>query len=291
VTEARQPQPFNEAAAVAELERLADRILATRRQREQAVAEFDAFVRTFRHPSTELARTSPSPPVVSHPPPVVNHASTDVQAPVPTPPPPEAEAEAPAPAAGIFEAPISAREFRTRSVEAVHQRPPKALNRLSPGLRRALVAITLAAFLVMVAAWLVVRWWRSPLPTDSAPAAASVPTATVPTASVPTAGAPAPTPPPTASPTAGAAAPRALNIEVVTVRPVWIRVTIDGRQELARELPAEQRLPFSADRSISIRAGDAGAVRLTVNGRDLGPLGRNGQPTTRTLNAPRPTDR
>jgi hypothetical protein len=43
-----QPRPFDERTALEELERLAERIQATRRQRERAVAEFNAFVKTFK---------------------------------------------------------------------------------------------------------------------------------------------------------------------------------------------------------------------------------------------------
>jgi hypothetical protein len=34
---------------------------------------------------------------------------------------------------------------------------------------------------------------------------------------------------------------------------------------------------FGADRAIAVRAGDAGAFRLIVDGKDLGVLGRDGQ--------------
>jgi hypothetical protein len=46
---------------------------------------------------------------------------------------------------------------------------------------------------------------------------------------------------------------------------------------MEREFTADQRIPFSADRAIVIRAGDAGAIRLVVDGKDLGVLGRDGQ--------------
>jgi hypothetical protein len=46
---------------------------------------------------------------------------------------------------------------------------------------------------------------------------------------------------------------------------------------MEREFPADQRIPLGADRAILIRAGDAGAIRLVVDGKDLGPLGKDGQ--------------
>ena len=71
--------------------------------------------------------------------------------------------------------------------------------------------------------------------------------------------------------------PRALTVEFVTVRPVWARITIDGRRGMEREFKANERFPFGADRAIVVRAGDAGAIRLIVDGKDLGVLGRDGQ--------------
>ena len=78
VTDSIQPQPlsqtFDEQSALAELEQLADKIQLSRRQREQKVAEFDAFVRTFRQDQRvqsiaaterELRRAEDRPLVVS----------------------------------------------------------------------------------------------------------------------------------------------------------------------------------------------------------------------------------
>jgi len=61
------------------------------------------------------------------------------------------------------------------------------------------------------------------------------------------------------------------------VRPVWARITVDGRRAMEREFAADQRFMFGADRAIAVRAGDAGAFRLIVDGKDLGVLGRDGQ--------------
>ena len=66
--------------------------------------------------------------------------------------------------------------------------------------------------------------------------------------------------------------------------------------------PAGERMPFGADRSIVVRAGDAGAVTVRVGPDDQGPLGRDGQVVTRAFNVgaavrlsgtgtPRSTDR
>jgi hypothetical protein len=70
------------------------------------------------------------------------------------------------------------------------------------------------------------------------------------------------------------------------MRPVLARITIDGRRAMEREFPADQRIQLGADSTIAVRAGDAGAIRLVVDGKDLGPLGKDGQVYSRTFNAP-----
>jgi hypothetical protein len=75
--------------------------------------------------------------------------------------------------------------------------------------------------------------------------------------------------------------PSGVNVELTTRRRVWLRVTLDGQRSFEREVPADQHIPLHAVRSIVIRAGDAGAVAVTQNGRDAGPLGRDGVIATR----------
>jgi hypothetical protein len=74
-----------------------------------------------------------------------------------------------------------------------------------------------------------------------------------------------------------------LNVQ----RRVWVRVLLDGERAIERELPPGTRIPLQADRAIVIRAGDAGALRLTINGVDRGPLGRDAEIVTRTFTAQR----
>ena len=64
---------------------------------------------------------------------------------------------------------------------------------------------------------------------------------------------------------------------------MWARITVDGKRAFEREFPANQRLPLGADRTITVRAGDAGAIRLIVDGRDQGVLGKDGQVYNRTF--------
>jgi hypothetical protein len=71
--------------------------------------------------------------------------------------------------------------------------------------------------------------------------------------------------------------------ELRTTGPVWVRVVADGERVVERELPANTRVPLTAQKTIVIRAGNAGAVRVTLEGRDQGPLGPEGTVVTRTF--------
>jgi hypothetical protein len=63
---------------------------------------------------------------------------------------------------------------------------------------------------------------------------------------------------------------------------VWVRVIADGVQVLERELPPDTRIPIAAKKTVVIRAGDAGAVRVALRGEDQGPHGADGEVLTRT---------
>jgi cytoskeleton protein RodZ len=82
--------------------------------------------------------------------------------------------------------------------------------------------------------------------------------------------------------------PAATTSELTTTQPVWVRVIADGQRVVERELPANARVPLTAERTIVIRAGNAGAVRVTLAGQDLGILGAEGTVITRTFTVPRP---
>ena len=257
-------QPFNERSALEQLEQLADKIQLSRRQREQKVAEFDAFVRTFRHDryAASIAatdrerRAEDRPPAAS----VATHAARAVVPAAKTGTSPEAASVAePAPV------PQSTPWGAAVTLEPIAH----AMNR--PGRpRAAYVGVALAALAVVLVTVLLWRSAGAPVgsPAQSDPRAVATSTAQ---ASPPVAAPAAPAPAVSAGP------PRALNVEFVTVRPVWARITVDGRRAMEREFKADQRIPFGADRTIVIRAGDAGAIRLVVDGKDLGVLGRDGQ--------------
>jgi hypothetical protein len=269
VTHETQPRPFDEQAALAELERLADKIQISRRQRAQALAEFDAFVKTFRdEPGGAIhAAEAAAPALTFSTPPsaIVPHAAPSAVAVVVSPT-----------EAGRRDSPDTNNVWR--EVAARGQVVPVASSQRadarSPYIRPLLAALAVAIVAITTVWWR--PWTTAPLEPAS-PAVQPAPAATPSTSSPPTA--PKPTPAAEVSPV------RALNVELTTIRRVWTRVTVDDRRVIERELPAGERIPLGADRMIAIRAGDAGAIRLTVDGKDQGPLGRDGQIGTRTLTA------
>ena len=270
------PKAFDEQTALAELELLADKIQKSRIQREQTVAEFDAFVKAFRHEhlsdsitatDTERRRLEDRSAALN----AAAHAS-GMTAFLPAPAAePEPAAVAPVPIEAAASAFVPGRwepDEAEPVVAPIVTRGPRAP-------RAAHVGVVLAALAVLVVGVLL---WKS---SSDDPVAATPPSAAAAAPSPSSAAAPAATPveaPATVpAPAALAGPPRALTIEFVTLRPVWARITVDGKRAFEREFPANQRVPLGADRTIAVRAGDAGAIRLIVDGRDQGVLGKDGQ--------------
>jgi hypothetical protein len=68
-------------------------------------------------------------------------------------------------------------------------------------------------------------------------------------------------------------------------------VVVDGVKAVERELRAGEHVPLAAGRTAVIRAGDAGSLRLTIDGQDRGTLGPEGEVITRTIRTPPAADR
>jgi hypothetical protein len=80
-----------------------------------------------------------------------------------------------------------------------------------------------------------------------------------------------------------------LSIRLSAKETSWVRVTADGRVTAERILRPGETENIRAAREVSIRAGDAGAVTVAVDGRPPVALGREGEVVTRrfTVDAPR----
>ena len=135
--------------------------------------------------------------------------------------------------------------------------------------------LAMAAAVILAGAWVAMTLTNRPeVVTEAAPPA---PKATPPAAAAPATPLPDSTAPP-------------IRVTLETIRPAWIRVTVDGERVLEREVPTGEKLSFSGSRAVVVRSGDAGGVRATFNGVDRGPLGRDGWPLTVpfTLDPPAP---
>jgi DivIVA domain-containing protein len=75
-----------------------------------------------------------------------------------------------------------------------------------------------------------------------------------------------------------------LTIHIKPLRRCWVRVVVDGRTD-ARELQHGEDIVLNARHAIVLRAGDAGALSIEVNGRVLPPLGLDGQVVERRFTA------
>ncbi len=76
-------------------------------------------------------------------------------------------------------------------------------------------------------------------------------------------------------------APDSVTLAIEMRGPVWLRATIDGRIENGRLYAAGDVRRIEGARSVSIRAGDAGAVFVSVNGGQPRALGAAGAAVTR----------
>jgi cytoskeleton protein RodZ len=77
-----------------------------------------------------------------------------------------------------------------------------------------------------------------------------------------------------------APARKGLAIVLNADRACWVTATADGSRVLYQLLPPGGQYSIDATREITIRSGDAGALRVTVNGRQTGALGTDGQVRT-----------
>lgn len=68
----------------------------------------------------------------------------------------------------------------------------------------------------------------------------------------------------------------------VSGAPSWLRVQEDRQIVLSRVIEPGFSREFVADQAISLQVGNAGAVQAEVDGRNLGPLGADGEVATRT---------
>lgn len=276
--------PLDEAAALEELEQFRRQIEEYRRRRNDVQTEFDRFVRGFRMSALEAAIAESSAIAPGSDSPTVQ-------------PPTAAAIDAPSviapPAAPVTLATTTDRHSNEHVI-------PPATSVLEPAAapsvplpatvtshlrirwssRPRLLLFAAVLVVLVVTGALLTREWQSPpaAPRESIPASATV----------------RQSPQPAASPDGQRAAPAQAGpprSEILAVRRVWVRVVVDGVKTTERELQAGERVPLPAGSTAAIRAGNAGAVQVTINGEDRGSLGAEGEVVTRTLQVPATTAR
>jgi len=102
---------------------------------------------------------------------------------------------------------------------------------------------------------------------------------------------PSPSTPPQPDVTAGAPVDSAVGqdgplvVGIVASDLCWLSVTVDGNRFLARNLRAGERLEYRVRTRMTMTAGNASALAVTLNGKPARPLGGPGQVATATIAA------
>ncbi|HEY9766673.1 MAG TPA: helix-turn-helix domain-containing protein [Chroococcales cyanobacterium] len=108
---------------------------------------------------------------------------------------------------------------------------------------------------------------------------------------------PKPTLPPTAVPSVKSATPstsslafplatdskKPVSLAIETTEACWVVVVADGKIVQKGNVPAGQKLRFTAERSLKLRLGNAGGAWITYDGDYLGALGGKGEVVERTF--------
>jgi cytoskeletal protein RodZ len=149
---------------------------------------------------------------------------------------------------------------------------PKSARPASP----AFVAIAAlgAALLLLIAAgdWILTHRGRTAAPAPARPEAKAVPPAHV--RKVEPRAAPATAATPSAEPAEGVAP---FVLEMKLDADCWVDVFADGRRTFVGLLRRGEARRFGAQQSFRLTLGNAGAVRLSVNGHEVPPLGAEGE--------------
>jgi hypothetical protein len=258
VSSDQQVNPFDEEAALAELERLRESIQAARQARQRTSDEFAAFIKSFRAPKSTPASEGESATVRGSEPPQQ-----------PAPESLERSLDLPDPSPSTAVVPSDTDSVADRIVAPASQPSRRyQVNVRSLGILVIIAVIALGLMLI--------RRGRDTSPPTTVKAVRNGATPTRnPAVSPPAAVQPAP-----ATPT-----PAGVAIELRVIRPVWMRVVVDGRKDVEGTVQAGEPMHLAGDHTIVVRVGNGGDVLVSSGTRDE-PFGETGQPRTRTFSKP-----
>jgi hypothetical protein len=74
-------------------------------------------------------------------------------------------------------------------------------------------------------------------------------------------------------------------VVLTTTAGCWLSISVDGTRVPSRTLNAGERIEFAVQRSITMTAGNAGALAISLNGQPARSLGVAGQVVTTTIPA------
>jgi hypothetical protein len=262
-----QKPPFDEKAALAELERLRESIQAARQARQRTSDEFEAFVKSFRKPApVPVPELTVTP--ASESPAATSRASEAPQGPAPDsidrsprsldplPPPPSVPST-------------------TDSFDDKAARPPLPLPRRY---RLDIRSLGVLAFITVIALILfATRSGRGTPPPPTTLSNGSDKAALARNAAV--------SPPAVTQSTPASAAARGVTIELRVIRPVWMRVVVDGRKDVEGTVQPGEPLHFAGNQSIVVRVGNGGDIVVKTGDREES-FGPAAQPLTRTFSKP-----
>lgn len=88
---------------------------------------------------------------------------------------------------------------------------------------------------------------------------------------------PPPSPTSTQTPTPTPKVYRGVEVQVEIIAASWMQVTVDGVRVFVGTLEPGEKRTWEGQESVALRVGNAGGVRVTVNGEPLGLLGAVGE--------------
>jgi cytoskeletal protein RodZ len=93
---------------------------------------------------------------------------------------------------------------------------------------------------------------------------------------------PTETPTPTLTPTPSPTPVEGVTLSILVIERAWLQVTLDGQEQPGELLEVDAERTWEAEQSIRFICGNAGGVVVTVNGENLGALGRRAEVVERT---------